>query len=1113
MPDIGKLWTGAHDGVFTIRHVGFDSGAVRFLPELRAAVWGQIVTGRDSATKSNPDGSELWIAPDLYDQVSPIAWPPADQGAAVLPGGEPWEQQLVQQVEPRWSGSFSPIYPAARQPIPAADNVDESWPLLPQLAFDVLDYRHSAIPIPRPGRDPETLLLRPEPPPGTRMALVAGTTEAQQENVLLHCDDRLRVPRRSLPDWGSPNRWGTPVVDVVVDGATGEVSQAPQSFLQDALTVAIAAGDVPATALALTSHEGSHSLRGLQVWGLGDTRLADGVPVPADQTGAVTASAWAEYGGPFHMGHGFTDRHREFRNRENEPIQPLHLNAWALFYADERRDGPLRITQWEPGEVGDSPRRVFMGFNDIVKAWDWVTFADITPPDNPYGGNPNRPPGGGGGNNNNFNWWWWWWWFGPGGGNPPGPGGGEDEGGGDGIDLIDLLRRVRKLEDDAENGAPGAGDPTNPDDDNGHMAPGDYPSELFVQSLQIGGARDRGTQPYDWRYGMPWWWQFGLPWWYGDTGQPGPAYPDGSNAPAPGPGQPGSPFAGPPIPPGFTPGGQPDPSSAPNGPTGVPGLPGTDGGGIVSPGPYLPPDPEQSPPNSDPGTLYSPWVSRQQAWQRLHDRLGGPTPMVGHFVGLPAVDSTGHWIYHSQPKKHWRRGTSTVAPVVFAPGGWIPDGPDDQSDWVGEAPLILYPGTQGGTATSFGWADWSQTDQDWFDGAMTSLVGSSGSRNLQTDFRDSAGSTRTNAVWSIGADVNPVADSQNYLGSSSKRWAVGYFDSVGTITSPIDDLYGTDADFAGDVTIDGKLTVGGLIDPTGMVLTEQGSAPDTLSAGEGMLWVDDSTLQRLLFTDDNNNSYILNGELVKTYPFSSPGGGSGTYYVGGYYKAPIADANLTQASTTRTYGTANIAYGAHAFIVCGAAGSVDAGVVGIRVTGTSITDAGVRTTSDSETLSADITGVSTDQYLETAKKWIGQVTFELYTVSGSPTAYSLDFNYGLAKYEDFANNNFDVHKIEMVGRAGANDSAFNVELLHHKATGWTYSAAAFTPGSTAITSLQSVYNTEYQLANGEDFAFKVTGIDQEVAGAGSEGTMFRITTGANNSVETSSIHIGVRTKL
>jgi hypothetical protein len=246
---------------------------------------------------------------------------------------------------------------------------------------------------------------------------------------------------------------------------------------------------------------------------------------------------------------------------------------------------------------------------------------------------------------------------------------------------------------------------------------------------------------------------------------------------------------------------------------------------------------------------------------------------------------------------------------------------------------------------------------------------------------------------------------------------------------------------------------------------------------------------------------------ILTYKsYSLTTGIAATRYLAGYYDAPAADANLTQASATQVYGSANVSYASHVFLVAAAAGSVDAGSCTIVVSGTSITDAGVRTGGDSETIVADITAMSTDEYFETSKKWIGQVTYTL-TPNGAAT-YNADFNYGLCKYDDLGNRTFTLTDIECVGLGGAADTGFNVELIHHKSTGWTYSAAAFVAGPAAIVDMNTDHNTEINLANTEPFAWKRAGLSTAIAGADSEGFLVRVTTGGANSLDHMDVHVG-----
>jgi hypothetical protein len=207
----------------------------------------------------------------------------------------------------------------------------------------------------------------------------------------------------------------------------------------------------------------------------------------------------------------------------------------------------------------------------------------------------------------------------------------------------------------------------------------------------------------------------------------------------------------------------------------------------------------------------------------------------------------------------------------------------------------------------------------------------------------------------------------------------------------------------------------------------------------------------------------------------------------------------------------NVPYAAHAFLVASGAGSAagGSGAVTVTVTGTKIDDAGTRTPAYTETLVDDITALSANEYVE-GSKFIGQVTYTLEVGATGHTTYSLDFNYGFCKYEDFGNRNFTLTDFEVVGIAGANDAGVDIELLHHKTAGWTYHATAFVAGTTPITDFVTVNSTESDLDSGLPFAFKRAGLATPIAGAASEGTLVRLTTAVNNAVENATVHIGAR---
>ncbi len=253
--------------------------------------------------------------------------------------------------------------------------------------------------------------------------------------------------------------------------------------------------------------------------------------------------------------------------------------------------------------------------------------------------------------------------------------------------------------------------------------------------------------------------------------------------------------------------------------------------------------------------------------------------------------------------------------------------------------------------------------------------------------------------------------------------------------------------------------------------------------------------------------------VTRSFSFTSRGVGAGTYFAAGYYEAPAGEAVLNQGALTQTLGAANVPYAAHVFFVAkqaGAASGGSTGVADVTVSGTSVSDAGVRQTSDTEVLVADNTAAATNQYFETTKKWLGQVTLTIAT-TGDRTTFDLSGNYGFTKYEDFGNNDFTVNDFEVVGLAAANDSSFDLELLYHSAAGWTYSAAAFVPGGTVLAKMSTTHSTESDIDNNVPFAFKIERLSQVVHGgaSGQEGVVVRITTGQNNSVQSMDIHVGV----
>jgi hypothetical protein len=291
--------------------------------------------------------------------------------------------------------------------------------------------------------------------------------------------------------------------------------------------------------------------------------------------------------------------------------------------------------------------------------------------------------------------------------------------------------------------------------------------------------------------------------------------------------------------------------------------------------------------------------------------------------------------------------------------------------------------------------------------------------------------------------------------------------------------------------------MGGVSGPEGLPVYVNGS-------GE-LAWTDTSGTEQILSTGGSSAA------MFKSYSVR-PGATNGTYWLGGYYEFPAADSNLTQAGTTQTLGSANVSHAAHASLIAGGAGTATggSGAVTIVVSGTSITDAAVRTTSDTEVIVSDITTMTTDAYYETSKKWIGQVTYTLTVGATGHTAYAADFNYGFSKYEDFGNRDFTVTDFECVANGGASDTGLNISLFLHSDAGWTYDATAFAAGGTKIADMNTDHSTEQDSAANEVVAYKRAGLSQAVTGTALQGVVASLTTTQPNAVTACDMHVGVQ---
>jgi glycine cleavage system aminomethyltransferase T len=83
-----------------------------------------------------------------------------------------------------------------------------------------------------------------------------------------------------------------------------------------------------------------------------------------------------------------------------------------------------------------------------------------------------------------------------------------------------------------------------------------------------------------------------------------------------------------------------------------------------------------------------------------------------------------------------------------------------------------------------------------------------------------------------------------------------------------------------------------------------------------------------------------------------------------------------------------------------------------------------------------------------------------------------------------------------LGATSTND--LNIELLHHKADGWTYGAGGTPTTPTPIADMSSIHSTEVKSVSNEHGAFKVSNLDQFVHGDKHEGVLVRVTTAGAN---------------
>ena len=237
------------------------------------------------------------------------------------------------------------------------------------------------------------------------------------------------------------------------------------------------------------------------------------------------------------------------------------------------------------------------------------------------------------------------------------------------------------------------------------------------------------------------------------------------------------------------------------------------------------------------------------------------------------------------------------------------------------------------------------------------------------------------------------------------------------------------------------------------------------------------------------------GVFEKSWGFASPAASTGAFYFGGYYSF---GATANDFNPVVNFGTANSSYAAHVMVVTAAGGGLGTDTI-ISVTGTSITDSGALVSGDVDFITIPH-NVALNTYFEMSKKFLGIVN--ILKVIGP----DILCNYGLCKYWDNNNTAFTLLGLEVLWLGGATDTGADIEVIHHKATGWTYNVAA-EPDPSIFASLTADHNVDNDVVNNENGAWKRSNFSQAIAGDASEGTIVKITTTANKAFEVGTISL------
>ena len=149
-----------------------------------------------------------------------------------------------------------------------------------------------------------------------------------------------------------------------------------------------------------------------------------------------------------------------------------------------------------------------------------------------------------------------------------------------------------------------------------------------------------------------------------------------------------------------------------------------------------------------------------------------------------------------------------------------------------------------------------------------------------TNCWDTSGSDiSTNNIFAMDISANDIScvdiSASNFYGNIYTTTGHSQFNDISTNDISCVDISGVNAFFTGDLSCNGKLYVGGLIDPTGLVLDAQSTIP-TGAAGtnKAVIWYDSTNLTKIKLSLDNGASGNIATEAYVSSQVSGGGGAS-----------------------------------------------------------------------------------------------------------------------------------------------------------------------------------------------------------------------------------------------